>query len=185
MTLPTPCWQTPIRPAPTRDAVVLTDPDTTLPIAPTLRAAGMTVAAATVPALRGDPYREAMAALDRAPLIISAWSHPAVNRATSALVAAHVAERSATPGTGPVWIRLSRNPLTPAPPSTVHIPLDRCGALAPEAHDALLDLAASDLARQVPGAALAARHLLTAFARTRRGTLTPPLAIPTAAEPLF
>lgn len=75
--------------------------------------------------------------------------------------------------------------LTPAPPSTVHIPLDRFGALAPEAHDALLDLAASDLARQVPGAALAAKHLLTAFARTRRGTLTPPLAIPTAAEPLF
>jgi hypothetical protein len=126
----------------------------------------------------GDPYREAMAALDRAPLIISAWSHPAVDRATSALVAAHVRERSGAPGTGPVWIHLSRSPLAQAAPSTVHIPLDRSGALTAEAYDALLDLAASDLARQVPGVAPAAKHLLTAFARPRRVPVpaAPPLA---------
>ncbi|BBB01873.1 hypothetical protein RVR_9485 [Actinacidiphila reveromycinica] len=141
---------------------MLTDPGTALPIADILRAAGLRVAAATVPAPTGDPYREAISAVDRAPLVISAWATPAVDRATSALVAARLADRISA-GPSPVWVRISRDPVHPAPPFSVHIPLSPAGTLGPEARGALARLAAGDLGPCLPAAAGAAGHLLAAL----------------------
>jgi hypothetical protein len=172
--IPAPAWQTPSCPGPRRDAAVLIDPGTALPIAQALRGAGLSVAAAMVPAASGDPYADAVAALDRASLIVSAWSHPAVDHAAGALVAARLARRTSAPGAGPVWIRLSAHPLTAPAPSALHIPLDATGAPGPGTLDALLDLAASDLARRRPSVAVAAQQLLAVCAAARRPADTAP-----------
>lgn len=149
----TPTWPTLV---PRHDVAVLADPHVTLPIARILRAAGMTVATATVPAASGDPYREAIAAVDSAPLIVSIWSNPTVDRATSTLVASRLAESAPSA----CWFRISQFHLAPPVLQTVHIPLTESNTFGIEAHNALEKLARGNHARQMPAATQVAQHIL-------------------------